>query len=374
MKFSFNVAAIILCGGSGQRAKLGYNKVLHAFSDGKTSAEITTSKFMFADTVIVVYPAADKAEFFEMFDGSDIILTEGGKTRTDSVRAALKKVPANTDIITIHDGARPFVSEKVIASSILTAHEKGSGIAAIAQVNALRRKLTDGNTLSANREQFFSVQTPQSFDARRIIEAYAAVDGTFSDDAEVFEKAGNAVFLSEGDENNVKLTNYRDFAMLGSDMRVGFGFDVHELTTGRDLILCGKKLDYPLGLMGHSDADVAVHAVMDALLSAAGLSDIGALFPDTDPKYEGADSIELLREVRKKLADYNICNVSLMIIAQKPKLLPHRADFITNLAAALEIDASLVNVSATTTEFLGIIGEGKGIAAACDVLIKRNIL
>lgn len=372
MKFSFNVAAIILCGGSGQRARLGYNKVLHPFSGGSAVAEITASKFSFANAVIVVYPAADKNEFFEMFDGSDVILVEGGNTRTDSVKAGLKAVPTNTHIITIHDGARPFVTEKVIVSSIETAHKNGSGIAAIPQVNALRRKCSDGNTISADREQFFSVQTPQSFDAGRLIEAYSKIDGVFSDDAEVFEKAGNAVFLSEGDENNIKLTNYRDLAMLGGDVRVGFGFDVHELIPGRDLILCGKKLDYPLGLMGHSDADVAVHAVMDALLSAAGESDIGALFPDTDPKYEGADSIKLLRNVRKKLAEYDICNVSLMIIAQKPKLLPHRTDFITNLAAALEIDSKRVNVSATTTEFLGIIGNGKGIAASCDVLIKKN--
>ena len=156
-------------------------------------------------------------------------------------------------------------------------------------------------------------------------------------------------------------------------MRIGHGYDVHKLVEGRDLILGGVKIDYELGLLGHSDADVLLHAVSDALLGAAGLRDIGYHFPDTDPKYKGADSRVLLREVRQKVTDagYRISNVDVTMIAQKPKLKPHIEQMMANIAADLQIDASRVNVKATTEEKLGFTGEGLGMSCHAVCLLEE---
>ena len=156
-------------------------------------------------------------------------------------------------------------------------------------------------------------------------------------------------------------------------MRIGHGYDVHKLAEGRDLILGGVKIDYELGLLGHSDADVLLHAVSDALLGAAGLRDIGYHFPDTDPKYKGADSRVLLREVRQKVADagYRISNVDVTMIAQKPKLKPHIEQMMANIAADLQIDGNRVNVKATTEEKLGFTGSGEGMSCHAVCLLEE---
>ena len=156
-------------------------------------------------------------------------------------------------------------------------------------------------------------------------------------------------------------------------MRIGHGYDVHKLVEGRDLILGGVKIDYELGLLGHSDADVLLHAVSDALLGAAGLRDIGYHFPDTDPKYKGADSRVLLREVRQKVADagYRISNVDVTMIAQRPKLKPHIPQMMENIAADLQIDGNRVNVKATTEEKLGFTGSGEGMSCHAVCLLEE---
>ena len=367
MKLSHKITAVILCAGSGVRANLGYNKVLHPY-DGASVASKTVRKFMKFDRVIVVCPQSELDEFKEIFDEEKIDLVTGGNTRTESVRHALSSVN-ESDIVIIHDGARPFVSEKTIDDSVLSAIEYGSGIAAVKSVNALKT-VKNGKLVSLDRENTYTIQTPQTFRLAEIKTAYSKIDGSFADDSEVYEKAGFSPKLVEGSSDNMKLTSYRDFVGLNEAYKVGFGFDVHELVEGRKLVLCGETLPYHKGLLGHSDADAPVHAVMDALLSAAGLPDIGVLFPDTDPKYSGANSIELLKNVCGRLARFEIVNVSVCIMAQQPKMAPHINKMRNNLAAALGISSDNVNISATTTEHLGIIGEGKGIAAAADVLIK----
>ena len=156
-------------------------------------------------------------------------------------------------------------------------------------------------------------------------------------------------------------------------MRIGHGYDVHRLVEGRDLILGGVKIEYPLGLLGHSDADVLLHAVSDALLGAAGLGDIGRHFPDTDPAYKGADSLELLRIVGQKIAaaGYRVGNIDVTMIAQKPKLKDHIPQMQQNIAAALEIEASRVNVKATTEEHLGFTGDGSGMSCHAVCLLEE---
>lgn len=360
--------AVVLCAGKGERARLGYNKTLHPIGSASVAAR-SADAFSHFDEIVIVCGESDEA-FLRAQIGSDrVSFVRGGETRTDSVRSALGSIKS-ADIVAIHDGARPFVTREVIDRSVDCAIKHGSGVAAVKSVNAIRRVLPDGTTENADRNEFFVVQTPQTFDFNAIKAAYDKISGSYPDDATVYELAGNEVYISEGSPDNVKLTAPSDFSGLGGDYRVGFGFDVHPFKEGRALVLCGVKFDEKYGLDGHSDADAPVHAVMDAILSAASLPDIGVLFPDTDPAFEGADSIELLKKVVSLANNYQIVNVSVCVIAQKPKIAPHRTEMCSALAAALGIDASRVNVSATTSEFLGITGEGKGLAASCDVLLK----
>lgn len=360
--------AVLLCAGSGERARLGYNKTLHRLGTASVAARAAAA-FSDFDELVVVCREEDeeflRAENFQL----PPIFVRGGATRSDSVRAALAAID-DADVISIHDGARPFVTREVVNDSIALAAEKGCGVAAVKSVDSIRRITPNGSTKSADRDEFFLVQTPQSFDFKRLKAAYARVEGSYSDDAAVYELGGGEVFLSKGDSRNVKLTTPADFCGLGGEYRIGFGFDVHPFKSGRRLVLCGVEFDSTEGLDGHSDADAPVHAIMDALLSAAALPDIGVLFPDSDPALKNADSVALLEDVVSRLSDYEICNVSVCIVAQKPKIAPVRNAMRARLAAALGIDESRVNVSATTSEFLGITGEGKGLAASADALIR----
>ena len=369
MKSSPKITAVVLCAGSGSRANLGYNKVLHPY-DNLPVAIRTIRKFARFDSLIVVCSASDEAFLKENTLDLDVRFVIGGNTRTESVRNALKVI-IDTDYVIIHDGARPFVSDEIIDDCIDKALTFGSGVSAYPSLNALKQVQGD-KICSIDRNSVYIVQTPQCFDFKRLVASYGSIDGTFADDSEVYEKAGNSVTLSLGSPDNIKLTTPAHFMGLNDNYKVGFGFDVHQFKKNRKLVLCGKVFDTPYGLLGHSDADAPVHAVMDAILSAVGLPDIGVLFPDTDPAYEGADSIELLKKVVEKCTEYEIINVSVCIMAQKPKIAPHSATMRKNLALALGISEDNVNVSATTTEFLGIVGKSKGLASACDVLLRKK--
>lgn len=365
---SYKTAAVILCAGKGERARLGYNKTLHPLGSAIVAAR-SAEAFSDFDEIIIVCRDEDETFLREQLDFLSVSFVRGGETRTDSVKNALEAIKS-VDIVSVHDGARPFVTREIIKKSVESALKYGSGVAATKSVNAIRRILPNGSTEIADRNEFFVVQTPQSFDFEKLKAAYDKISGSYPDDATVFELAGYPIHISEGSPDNVKLTSPSDFSGLGGEYRVGFGFDVHPFRAGRDLVLCGVKFDAPEGLYGHSDADAPVHAVMDAILSAAGLPDIGVLFPDTDPKFEGADSIKLLENVVSLVQDYEIVNVSVCIIAQKPKIAPRRNEMRASLASALGISENNVNISATTSELLGITGEGKGLAASCDVLLK----
>lgn len=368
MKSSPEITAVVLCAGMGERAKLGYNKILHPYG-GCSVAARAVKKFTRFDRLVVVCSENDEKTLKNLIDCDKAEYVYGGETRTQSVRNALNAVK-NTDIVIIHDGARPFVSEETIDESVASALKYGSGIAAIKSVNAVKY-VKDGKTVTLDRDKVYSVQTPQSFRFDEIKTAYDAVSGNFADDSEVYERAGFTPHLTEGSRDNIKLTQPADFSGLNDVYRIGFGFDVHRFEKGRDLILCGRKFDCDKGLLGHSDADAPVHAIMDAILSAAGMPDIGVLFPDSDPKYENANSIKLLESVRESVsARFEIINVSVCIIAQKPKISPYVSQMRENLANALTVDAERINISATTSELLGITGDGSGLAAAADVLLR----
>lgn len=296
---------------------------------------------------------------------------EGGKERQDSVWNALKGL---TDgYVLIHDGARPFITEKVIFNVLKDAAEVGAAVAAVPVKDTIRQQKDHGG-LTLKRSELYSVQTPQGFEVGLIKNAFnkAFEEGFYgTDDAGLVDRLGIDVAVSEGDYANIKITTKEDMPM---EVRVGTGFDVHRLVEGRKCIVCGVEIPFEKGLLGHSDADVALHALMDAMLGAAALGDIGKHFPDTDPKYEGISSIKLLKYVNEFVAEqgYRLGNADVTIMAQKPKMLPHIEQMRKNIAEALGVELSNINVKATTTEKLGFVGREEGIAAEAVCILNRG--
>ncbi|MDE6201310.1 MAG: 2-C-methyl-D-erythritol 2,4-cyclodiphosphate synthase [Clostridiales bacterium] len=368
-----NIAAVIVCAGKGERSGLPYNKILHVIGR-KTVLEKSLDTFLHTRVshITVVTSNDDISAVRDITSAYDnVTVTLGGDTRAQSVYLGLQAYPC--DIVLIHDGARPYVTEDIIEHAIDSAIEYGSGIAAVPCVDTVKRVKGD-KAHSLPRAELFNAQTPQAFRYSEITDAYSRANGTFTDDAEVYESAGYTPRLVEGAYDNVKLTTPADFINPNKSCRIGIGFDLHRLVEGRKLILGGVTLDYHLGLLGHSDADVLTHAIMDALLSAADLPDIGVLFPDTDDKYLGISSITLLKQVLSEVErkGLRIGNISAVIIAQQPKLAPVIGDIRRSLADALNIKVTQINVSATTTEKLGLIGEGNAIAANASCLLMEN--
>ncbi|MDE7164531.1 MAG: 2-C-methyl-D-erythritol 4-phosphate cytidylyltransferase [Clostridiales bacterium] len=368
------ICAVIVCAGKGERSGLPYNKVLHHIGH-KTVLEMTLDAFRQTKIghITVVTSEADFSAIRDITAAyDDISVVIGGATRSLSVQAGLNAHAC--DIVLIHDGARPYVTPDIIDRAIDSAILYGSGIAAVPAVDTVKRVQPDGVAHSLPRAQLYNAQTPQAFRYAEIMDAYTGANGTFTDDAEVYENAGYSPRLVDGSYDNIKVTTPNDFIVIPKSCRIGVGFDVHRLTESRKLILGGVTIDYELGLLGHSDADVLTHAIMDALLSAANLPDIGVLFPDNDDKYLGISSITLLKEVLRHVESggLKIGNISAVIIAQKPKLAPVIMDIRSSLACALGIDVTQINISATTTEKLGIIGEGNAIAASASCILTEN--
>lgn len=309
----------------------------------------------------------------------------GGDTRQRSVANGLAAVPSHATLIGIHDGARPLVTDEVIAAVIRTAAETGAAAVAVPVKDTLKRTDADGIVCDTpDRTHLWRVQTPQVFAATpyRAAMAEAIASGAdLTDDCQLMERAGYPVTLCEGLDTNLKLTTPEDVllaqAILRAEhkeeitMRIGHGYDVHRLVENRPLIIGGVNIPFSLGLLGHSDADVLTHAVMDALLGAAALGDIGALFPDTDPAYAGADSIALLRHVVARVREegYEIGNIDATVLAQQPKLKPHITAMRERIAEACGIDVTAISVKATTEEGLGFTGTMEGIAAHAVCLL-----
>lgn len=299
----------------------------------------------------------------------------GGSERQDSVYNAIQEINRKRPgvaYVMIHDAARPFVSEEVITGVIKAMIAKDAAVACVAMKDSIRRADDDGSQ-SVDRKDYFAVQTPQGFKKSVLIEAYdkALREGYYgTDDASLVERAGYKIELVEGDYQNIKITTKEDLPM---ENRVGTGFDVHRFDPERDLILGGVKIPHDKGLAGHSDADVLVHALMDALLGAAALGDIGRHFPDTDDTYKGISSMLLLKRVGELLNEnfYNIGNVDVTVIAQKPKIAPYIEEMRDNISEVLGLEKTRINIKGTTTEKLGFTGREEGIAAEAVCSIYR---
>ena len=388
---SDKVYGILLAGGSGQRMGAPMNKILLKVGGIPCIARSADALAPFVDELILVGRKEDESELrLAMRSASGIRgyhFVKGGATRQDSVQAGLCFIPeAESDscVVIIHDGARCLLSAEVTERVLASVQENGSGVAAIPVTNTLRQ--ADASGLAGKtvpRDGLFQMQTPQGFRLGELRAAFRkAYDECFqgTDDAEVMAYAGFPVYLSKGAASNIKLTTKEDLSLAESMLshssiallRVGHGYDVHRLAEDRKLILCGVEVPHTWGLLGHSDADVAVHALMDALLGAAGLGDIGRHFPDTDPKYKGISSMLLLAEVMRLLnnAGFRPVNADITIIAQKPKLAPFIPRMEENLASALGLPLSCVNVKATTTESLGFEGRQEGISSHAVCLIQ----
>jgi 2-C-methyl-D-erythritol 4-phosphate cytidylyltransferase/2-C-methyl-D-erythritol 2,4-cyclodiphosphate synthase len=304
-----------------------------------------------------------------------IRLVTGGATRQESVRAALEALASEApDRVLIHDAARPDCPREVIERLLEGLARHPGAIPALPVVDSLARADGDLMTGSAEREALRRVQTPQAFRYQGILAAHRAWSGapTAGDDAQVARAAGLAVALVEGDERLRKLTFAEDFMTALPSPRVGTGFDVHRLAEGEALWLCGVRIDHSRGLAGHSDADVGLHAVVDAVLGAIGAGDIGQHFPPSDPQWRGAPSSRFVEHAvgLARDAGFRIGNVDLTLICEAPKIGPHRDTMRGRLAELLGVGIEAVNVKATTTERLGFTGRGEGIAAqAVAVLV-----
>ena len=308
----------------------------------------------------------------------------GGQERQDSVLNGVSALSPERNYLLIHDGARPFVTPELAGAVCRDAVAYGAATAAVPSKDTC--KLSDGEGFVEStppRERLMAIQTPQAFEREMYLYAARRAQAaglSYTDDCQLIEAAGGQVRLTPGDYRNIKLTTPEDRqaarAYLGKGekaMRVGSGYDVHKLVEGRKLILGGVEVPFEKGLLGHSDADVLTHAVMDALCGAAKLGDIGKLFPDSDPRYAGISSLELLRQVAALLQErgWAVVNIDATLIAQAPKVGPYRPEMEANLSAALGTDADRVNVKATTEEHLGFTGDSSGMAAHAVALLER---
>ncbi len=300
-----------------------------------------------------------------------VTVIDGGETRQQSVAAGLERL-AEFDFanVLIHDAARPDLPQSVVTRLLEALKDHPGAIPVLPVVDSM--VVADGELMAADarRETLRRVQTPQAFRFAEILGAHRSWQGeaTAGDDAQVLRAAGGEVALVNGDERLKKLTYAEDFVSetgLPQPVRVGMGYDVHRLAAGEELWLCGIQIDHDKGLAGHSDADVGLHAVVDAILGAVAQGDIGQHFPPSDPAWKGARSAQFVEHAVKlaREAGYTVGNVDLTLICEAPKIGPHRDVMRTRLAELLGVDVGSISVKATTTERLGFTGRGEGIAA-----------
>lgn len=367
-------AVIIAAAGSSRR--MGQDKLFISLC-GKSVIRRSIEAFVpFADTLAVVCSENNINAVKRELDGIKCIFCLGGKERSDSVKNALEAVK-DADIVLVHDGARPLIDGETVKKCILQTASLGSAVVGVKAKDTIKQ--CQGATVinTPNRADMWQVQTPQGFDFKKLCGAYQNCPDGVTDDAMVYESAGHTVYMLEGEYTNIKLTTPEDISAAraylgGGKMRIGNGYDVHAFAPERRLVLCGVDIPSQMGLLGHSDADVAVHALMDALLGAAGLRDIGYYFPDTDLQYKGANSMLLLGKVMELInkEGYSVGNADITIMAQAPKISPYIDQMQNNIAQSLKVDINCVSVKATTTEKLGFVGRKEGIAAQAVVLLE----
>lgn len=384
-------SALIAAAGSGERLNKGINKAFVPVA-GKPILAHTLSVFEACDAIseIIIVTgerdieaAGDLVGRFGFAKVSAIVA--GGAQRQDSVRNGLAKVTG--DIVAIHDAARPMVTTAIIESSIDKACEMGACIAAVPVIDTIKSASDGIVSGTIDRSSLFAVQTPQTFRTDLLRRAYerAYAEGYYAtDDAALVERMGEKVEIVPGSYENIKITTPADLdiantrltagqATVNSEIRTGMGYDVHRLVEGRKLFLGGVEIEFEKGLLGHSDADVMLHAIADALLGAASLGDIGKHFPDTDPAYKGISSLKLLGHVADLLANegWKVVNVDATVICERPKVASYIPEMIRRISECLRTDPDRISIKGTTTEGLGFAGRGEGIACQAVATVSR---
>ena len=371
---TYRIGVIVCAAGKGNRAGFEKNKLLVPFQ-GSCVLEKTLRAFDFSaiDEIVVTSSKEDFAEISKLCSAYPKAKTVlGGETRSKSVYNALQEI--QTDIVLIHDGARPFVTQEIIEGCIHSVQSFGSGICAIPCADTIAES-KDGKIISVpNRNALKQIQTPQGFFRENILFAYERAmekDKEYTDDSSVFADYCGNPRLCVGSATNKKLTYAEDFQTAFA--RCGFGIDTHAFGKEQNFItLAGVKIPSESGLIAHSDGDVLIHALMDALLSAAGLKDIGHYFPDTDQRFKGANSMDMLKKVLSLIKNegFSAKNVSIAIQAEKPRLAKYIDEMKNSLSSVLRLDPTAIGISAGTNEGLGYVGEGKGITVNAYVLLQ----
>ena len=372
-------AVIITAAGRGTRAGGDLPKQWQMLA-GQPVVAHSLAAFAGFDIVLTVHPD-DLERAKSLFSGQIVV---GGADRADSVRAGLHALAGRGySHVLIHDGARPLVSAALVARVQDALHRAKAAAPALAVTDALWRGEDGHVKSSADRQGLFRAQTPQGFDFELILAAHLAHSGPAADDVEVARAAGIPVAIVAGDEDNIKLTFADDFARAeaimarqqnkgqGMDIRTGNGFDVHAFCAGDHLWLCGVKIAHERGLLGHSDADVGMHALTDAIYGALAEGDIGQHFPPSDPQWKGAASHIFLRHAigLARARGYELANCDVTLICERPKIGPHAAAMRAALAQIMGVDAARVSVKATTSERLGFTGREEGIAALASACL-----
>ena len=381
---------ILVAAGMGSRMGASVNKLLLEH-DGRSLISYTLSHVLESrrlEELILVVKDEERTFFEEILKTLSpkipVKLAPGGKTRLESVKHGLDFLHEDSEKVLVHDGARPFVDGATIDRAFDTiTDETPAVVVAIPCVDTIKEVEGSQVSCTLDRSRLHRAQTPQGALTPLLKRAMASLTSEegITDDASVLERAGVPVKVLPGKEDFFKVTTPGDWKRF-IDMtekkelpfRIGQGYDIHRYDESRPLMLGGVRIAKKGGLLGHSDADVLLHAIMDALLGAAGLRDIGYYFPDTDERFAGADSKKLLIHVKQLLEEegYAIGNIDSTVIAEKPKLAPHISAMKESIAAALEISPSQVGVKATTNEKLGTIGRKEGMAAMASVLICKQ--
>lgn len=374
-----HIAVIITAAGRGTR--MGGAPKQWRDLDGRSVLARSIDAFAGFGRIVVTVNPEDMAHAVAALGGT-VTLVAGGDSRSDSVRAGLGVLEGSgiTHVL-IHDGARPLVSDDVI-TGVVNALEGGAVAAAPALPvsDALWRGEDGRVTGMQSREGLFRAQTPQGFRLDAILAAHRAFPEGAADDVELARRAGHEVVITEGAEDNLKLTYGPDFdrarRILGTamDIRLGNGFDVHAFEDGDHVTLCGVRVPHDRGLKGHSDADVGMHALTDAIYGALSEGDIGRHFPPSDPQWKGADSAIFLRHAADlaRSRGFDFGNVDVTLICEAPKIGPHAQAMQDRLAQIMGIEAGRVSVKATTSERLGFTGRGEGIAAIATATLMKG--
>jgi len=378
-----STAAVIVAAGRGMRAGGGLPKQWRDLG-GLTVAARTLAAFRTApgiDRVMLVLNRQDMGLAPGYEAHPDVWVTQGGDSRAASVLAGLTALePFGCTRVLIHDVARPLVSQALIARVLAALDRNDAAAPALAVTDALWRGKGDFVTGLQDRTGLYRAQTPQGFTYSAILHAHRTHGADAADDVEIARAVGLDVAIVEGEDSNIKITTAGDFAraerMLGDqmDIRTGTGFDVHSFGPGNHVTLCGVQIAHDRALTGHSDADVGMHALTDAIYGALAEGDIGRHFPPSDPQWKGADSRIFLDHAVDRISarGFVLSNADITLICETPKITPHAAAMVTRLASILEVAADRISVKATTTERLGFTGRGEGIAAMATVTLVQS--